>query len=234
MILARSLAYASLFYLFTAICALAMLPLLLAPRRFMRAATLLWIAGTIQLLRGVCGLRVEIRGRDKIPAGAALIAAKHECMFDTMAPFAALPDAAYVLRRTLLKIPFYGWYCRKTGMIPVDRAGGAQALRALVAAAKEKAAQGRQVVIFPEGTRTPDLTAPYKPGVAALYRDLALPCTPLATNSGRFWPAHGFIRRPGLIVYEFLDPIPSGLHRAEFMRRLRERIETASAALREG
>ncbi|MHB8530350.1 MAG: lysophospholipid acyltransferase family protein [Caulobacteraceae bacterium] len=230
--LARSLLFVAVFYVWSTLLALAMLPLLLAPRSWMRWAVVGWAASTSVLVRWICGVRVEIRGREHLPTGAALVAAKHQCMFDTMAPYAALPDACYVLRSSLLKIPFYGWYCRKSGMIAVDREGHARALRKLLADARERIAQQRQLVIFPEGTRTaPGESGEYRPGVAALYRELGLACTPLATNSGRHWPAHGFIRRPGVIVYEFLPAIAPGLHRAAFMRLLRERIESASAAL---
>jgi 1-acyl-sn-glycerol-3-phosphate acyltransferase len=119
-------------------------------------------------------------------------------------------------------------------MIVVDREGGSGALRKLIADAREKIGHGRQVVIFPEGHRmAPGMTGDYKPGIAALYRDLGLPCTPMATNSGAHWPAHGILRRPGLIVYEFLPAIPPGLHRGEFMRTLKARLESASTALLE-
>lgn len=232
MIFARSLLFVALFYLWSALVAIAMLPMLLGPRRWILAATSLWVRGLLVLLAPICGISVEVRGRENLPVGGALIAAKHQCMFDTMAPFAVLADACYVMKKELLVIPFYGLVSRKTKMIVVDRGGGAGALRKLLADTRERIADDRQVVIFPEGTRTPPGTAgDYKPGIAGLYRDLGLACTPLATNSGVHWPAHGFIRRPGLIVYEFLPAIAPGLPRAEFMRTLQARIEAASAAL---
>ena len=229
---ARSLAFVALFYLWSAVVAIAILPLLIAPRRWLLAATRLWIAVVIAMLRPVCGIRVEVRGREHLAAGPALIAAKHQCMFDTWACLSVFTDVCYVMRKELLRIPFFGWYSWKSAVIVVDRGGHAKALRKLVTDARARIGQNRQVVIFPEGSRTaPGLTGDYKPGIAALYRDLGLPCTPMATNSGVHWPPHGFIRRPGTIVYEFLAPIPPGLHRGEFMRVLEERIETASRAL---
>jgi 1-acyl-sn-glycerol-3-phosphate acyltransferase len=186
----------------------------------------------IVLLRLISGIRVEFRGLEHLPPGRALIGAKHQCMFDTMGPLTVLPDACYVMRNDLLKIPFYGWYCVRAGMIGIDREAQASALRQMLADAKDRLKAARQLVIFPEGHRgEPGKAGDYKPGVAALYRALDMPCIPLATNSGTHWPAHGFLRRPGLIVYEFLPPIPPGLHRAEFMRRLEAAIETASNAL---
>lgn len=232
MILIRSLIFMVLFYLWSAVTTVALLPLMLLPRPVTTAATRMWASGIVWLARAVCGVRMEFRGRQHLPTGAALVAAKHQCMFDTMGPLLVFPDPAYVMRRSLLAIPVYGWWARKARMIAIDRDGAAKALRHLVAEARDRLAAGRQVVIFPEGTRTaPGEPVAYKPGVAALYRELAGPCTPMATNSGRHWPAHGILRRPGLIVYEFLEPIPSGLPRREFMRVLEERLEGASAAL---
>ena len=232
MIILRSLVFTAVFYVVSTIAAIAMTPLLLGRRRWIVQAIGVWARAVMWALRVICGVKVEVRGREFMPTGPALIAAKHHGMFDTIAPFALLPDAAYVLKKELLIIPFYGWYSVKGGMIAVDRAGHATALKKLVKDTRERMAEDRQVVIFPEGTRKEPGEAPdYKPGIAALYRDLALPCTPLATNSGVHWPAHGFIRRPGTVVFEFLEPIPAGLKRGEFMKTLEARIEGASNAL---
>jgi 1-acyl-sn-glycerol-3-phosphate acyltransferase len=231
-ILARSLLFVALFYLWSAATTIACLPLLVLPRGLTMAAMRFWARGIVGMLRVVCDVTMEIRGLEHLPAGSALIGAKHQCMFDTQGPLLAFADPAYVMRRNLLNIPIYGWYCRKAGMIAIDREGRASALRDLVARARRTLAEGRQMIIFPEGHRVaPGETGAYKPGVAALYRDLGIACIPMATNSGSHWPAHGVIRKPGVIVYEFLPPIPAGLHRREFMRLLEERIETASAAL---
>jgi 1-acyl-sn-glycerol-3-phosphate acyltransferase len=236
MILIRSLAFMVTFYLWSVIYGLAvMTPLLLAPRRWTIKAMAAWGVVVIALLRAICGIRVEFRGLQHLPTGRGLVAAKHQCMFDTMAPLTVFPDACYVMKRELLSIPFYGWYSVKGGMLALDRGGGAGALRRLIADAKSRLAEPRQLVIFPEGHRMPPGTkADYQPGVAGVYRELGLPCTPMATNSGVHWPAHGILRRPGLIVYEFLEPIPPGLHRAAFMRELETRIETASQRLLAG
>lgn len=232
MLFVRSLIFVTLFYIWWAIFALAMLPLLICPRGWLVGPMRFQAWVTITLLHAVCGVRVEFRGLQHLPSGAALVGAKHQCMFDTIAPLTVFADAAYVMRNTLLKIPFHGWYALKAGMIPIDRQGRASAVRRLLTIAKARIREGRQVVIFPEGTRLPPgVTGEYKPGVAALYRALGVACIPMATNSGQHWPAHGLIRRPGLIVYEFLEPIPPGLERRGFMRLLEERTEAASAAL---
>jgi 1-acyl-sn-glycerol-3-phosphate acyltransferase len=233
MMLLRSLLFALVFYVWSAAVGILGLPLLwLAPRSWVVGWMRFWAASSTGLVAAICGVRVEIRGREHLPAGPALIAAKHQCMLDTMAPFAVFDDAAYVMKQELMRIPVYGWYTRRSKMIAIDREANAKALRQLLSDTRKCIADDRQVVIFPEGHRTaPGAKGDYKPGVAAVYRDLGLPCIPMATNSGVHWPAHGFLRRPGVIVYEFLPPIPVGLARAQFMRTLEQRLESASAAL---
>ncbi len=191
----------------------------------------IWAQGIIALLP-ICGVRVEFRGLQHAPRGPALIAAKHQCMFDTMGPLVVLERPCYVMKKELTRIPFYGWFSAKSKAIVVDREGEAKALRGLLTDARERVAEGRQILIFPEGTRTePGTRGGYQPGVAGLYRTLGLSCTPMATNSGVHWPAHGFLRKPGKIVYEFLEPIAPGLRREAFMAELERRIETASDRL---
>jgi 1-acyl-sn-glycerol-3-phosphate acyltransferase len=147
--------------------------------------------------------------------------------------FLAIEDhPAYVIKRELLRLPIYGWYCAKIGMIGVDRSAGARALITMARAAKPVAAEGRAVVIFPEGTRTaPGAPPAYQPGVYALYRDLGVPVVPVAIDSGRFWGRRTFMKHPGVITVEYLPPIPAGLDRASFMTALQTAIETAMARL---
>lgn len=231
MIVLRSLLYVLLFYAWTAAVALVCTPLLLAPKRWTFAMFHFWGRGVIAML-AICGIRVEVRGREFIPRGAALVAPKHQCMLDVFAQFTWLPASTFVMKRSLARIPWFGWYARKTDCIAIDRDGHSKTLRQVVREGSELFKHDRQVVIFPEGTRkAPGAPPDYKPGIAALYRELDVPVYPVATNAGVHWPAHGFIRRPGLIVFEYLEPIPPGLKRAEFMRLLEERIETASARL---
>lgn len=232
MIAVRSWLYLLFFVLWSAVIFVGGLPLLLCPRRWTVKAMGFHAWGLQVGLRAICGIRVEVRGREHLPVGPALIAAKHQCMFDTVAPFVFLDDACFVMKKELMIIPFYGWYSWKSQMIVVDREGHAKALRKLVSDARERLRDRRQLIIFPEGHRhDPGDPPDYKPGIAGLYRDLGLPCVPVATNSGVHWPAKGFMRRPGTIVFQYLEPIPAGLKRADFMRLLQERIETASTAL---
>ena len=231
MTLIRSILFTLVFYVCSAVAAIGMLPLMLAPRSAMMAAFRVWGRCTIWTLRVLGGVKLEIRGREHIPSGAALLAPKHQCLFDTIVPLALLPDCCQVMKKELMIIPFYGWYAMKSEMIVVDREGAAKTMRKLLADGKARLAENRQLLIFPEGHRMEPGAAPdYKPGVAALY-SLGVPCTPVATNSGTHWPAHGFLRYPGTIVVEFLPPIQPGLKRHAFMAELESRIETASNAL---
>ena len=215
-----------------AITCVVMIPLFAGPRRWVMAGIKVWARVVTWLAWAICGIKTEVRGREHLPQGAALIAGKHQSLFDTCAPFVFLPDICYVLKKELVTIPLFGWYTLKGGMIVVDRDAGSTALRKLVDDSKDRLRHTRQIMIFPEGTRTtPGDKASYKPGIAALYRELDMPCIPMATNSGMHWPSKSWIRTPGTIVFEFLPASPPGLERGEFMRELEDRIETASKAL---
>jgi 1-acyl-sn-glycerol-3-phosphate acyltransferase len=231
-IVLRSLLFTLWLYLSMVLFAVGLSPALLAPHRVAMGVIRLWARFVLFGLRWIAGVRVEFRGLEKRPTGAALVAPKHQGMLDIIVPFILLEDPCMVMKKELMPLPFFGWFAWKTRMIPVDRKAHARALKDMVRHARARLADGRQIVIFPEGTRTAPGAAPdYKPGVAAIYRDLEAPCWPVATNSGVHWPAHGFRRYPGTVVFEFLDPIPAGLKRAEFMARLEESVETASTAL---
>lgn len=228
----RSLLFVLWLYLSMVIFAIGLSPALLMPHGAAMGVIRLWSKFVLFGLRWIAGVKVEVRGLEHRPAGSALIAAKHQGMLDVIAPFAFLDDACFVMKKELMPLPFFGWFAWKTRMIAVDRSAHSKALKDMVRQARARHAEGRQILIFPEGTRGEIGAAPdYKPGIAALYRDLDSPCWPVATNSGVHWPAHGFKRYPGTIVFEFLPPIPAGLKRAEFMAELERRIETASTAL---
>jgi 1-acyl-sn-glycerol-3-phosphate acyltransferase len=229
--LLRSALFAIWFVVVTVIIYIAVMPALLLPRRAMVHASRSWSRAVFFGLKFIAGLDYEIRGQ--VPNAPVLIASKHMSMWDTMGLYLTIWDPAAVLKRELLRIPFYGWYIAKAGVIPIDRGGHASALRKMAHAAKKTIAAGRPILIFPEGTRRKPGAAPdYKAGVAGLYGLLDVPCIPIALNSGLFWTGPmGLIKKPGRIVVEFLQPIPAGLKRTEFMRLLEERIETATAKL---
>ena len=228
MTLLRSAIFFLWFALVSAVLCIVFLPALLLPRKVTVWMSRRWSALNFWGLRVFAGVGFEVRG--KRPPNGVLVAAKHMSMWDTLALYLVLDDPAVVLKRGLTLIPFYGWYVSKAGSIAIDRKGGAQALRKMANAAKAVIAQGRSILIFPEGTRKKVGAAPdYKPGVAGLYGQLGVACVPAALNSGQYWT--GFIKRPGTIVLEFLEPIPPGLRSRDFMKLLEERIETATAAL---
>lgn len=232
MIALRALAFNVAFYLNTAAFMIASIPLFLTPRRITIKSLLVWGKVTRCLHRLIVGARVELRGTENLPQGACLVASKHQSAWDTCVLPSFFADPAIVLKRELTWIPLYGWFIHKFGMISLNRGGGAAAMRALREAAKREAANGRQILIFPEGTRkVPGAEPDYKPGVALLYNELGLPCLPVALNSGLFWPRRKAMRYPGTIIVEFLPPIPPGLARREFIKRLEEAIETATNRL---
>jgi 1-acyl-sn-glycerol-3-phosphate acyltransferase len=180
----------------------------------------------------VCGIKVEWRGLDKIPRGGVLIAAKHQSTWETFALVTVLADPTFIIKRELMWIPLFGWCAWRAGMIPVDRGAGKAALNAITAHARAALVQGRQIVIFPEGTRRTAGAAPrYKIGVAHLYATCGVPCVPIALNSGLFWPRHHFMRFPGTVRVEVLDPIPPGRDRDAFFAELERDLEAATARL---
>ncbi len=231
-IVLRSLVFTAWIYFLAITMGIICIPVLLGPPRLARAAIRLVSRLIIAGLETLIGVRFEVRGPEHRPAGPALVAAKHQGMFDILPPFNLMDEPSFVMKQELMAIPIFGWFAAKAGMISIDRAGGAKTLRTMTAKGKALLAEGRQIVIFPEGSRkAPGETPDYKAGVAGLYREFGVPCTPVATNSGMIWPPHGIIRYPGTLVYEFLPAIPPGLKRAEFMRRLETEIEDASARL---
>ena len=194
----------------------------------------LWSRAVLFGLRTICGVTVEVRGLENLPRHGVLIAAKHQGGLDMVAPFVFLSEPAFVMKKELLAIPVFGIYAQTSGQIVIDRDGGAATLRAMIKAVRDRFDQGRQIIIFPEGTRkAPGAPPDYKPGLAGLYRELNIACTPIATNSGECWPPKGMAKYPGRVVFEILPTIPAGMKRAEFMREVETRIEAASQALRQ-
>jgi 1-acyl-sn-glycerol-3-phosphate acyltransferase len=228
----RSLAFNGGWYLGTALIAVGGLPLLLAPRRWVVAWARLWIVFVLWWLRVTVGITHRVVGREHLPSGPAILACKHQSSWETLAFTLLFDDIAIVLKRELLFIPVVGWAMARAGNIAVARGEGAAALRGLLRQAKAAVAEGRSIMIFPEGTRVAlGDQKPYQVGAAALYRQLGVPVVPMALNSGLFWGRRQWVKRPGLITLEILPPIPPGLPREAFMETLRERIEGATARL---
>ncbi len=232
MLTLRSLAFNVLFYCWSTVLQVSCLPAILMPPDVVTWVQRTWVRGNFALLALVCGLRYEIRGRDRMPPEPCIIAAKHQSAWDTMIFALIVKRPGHILKRELLWVPVFGWYLLRAGGIPIDRKGGAGALKRMIAAARQTVSEGRHIVIFPEGTRVAvGEQVPYHPGVAALYTQLKVPVVPVALNSGLFWGRRTFLKRPGRIVLEFLEPIPPGLRRRDFLEVLEQRIEPASADL---
>ncbi len=208
------------------------LPVMLGPRRWAMGLIQVWARGVFGALRVIVGATVEVRGREHIPAGACLIAAKHQSMLDTLVAMTLTPWPCIVLKRELMLIPIFGWYAWKSGMIALDRKGGPGDVRQLLAAARRALAEGRQVVIYPEGTRrAPGAPPAYKGGIGLLYKELGVACVPCATDGGHVWPAHGLLKHPGRAVFEVLPALAPGLARKGFMARLEAAVEGAARRL---
>jgi 1-acyl-sn-glycerol-3-phosphate acyltransferase len=230
----RSILFAVGALAWTAILSVLYLPLLVVPRKGIQKAARAWIRGVMSWLAVTCGLRYRIEGREHLPSGAAIVAAKHQSAWDTLIFHLLLEDPIFVLKRELFRVPFIGWYLRKAGNVGVDRAAGFRALKAMTPDVRRALAAGSQVIVFPEGTRSaPGASNPYQPGVAVLYADCDVPVVPVALNSGVFWGRRSFFKYPGVITLEFLPPMPGGLDRREFLKALQNRIETATERLRE-
>jgi 1-acyl-sn-glycerol-3-phosphate acyltransferase len=207
-------------------------PFLFTPRSWAMAALKVHARFELFLLRVIVGTKIEVRGRENIPEGACLVASKHQSAWETFALIPIFRDPALLMKRELFWIPVHGWFSYKFQMIPVDRDKGPAALRRMLREARKRIDDGREIIIFPEGTRRPPGAPPdYKTGIVLLYDALGVPCLPVALNSGLFWPRRTVLRRPGTIVVEILPPIPPGLPKAEFLRRLETVIEGASNRL---
>ncbi len=230
----RALIFQIVFYSWTIlVCGLGTLVVLTPGRALAVVIETFWSRSVQWLLKYIVGLKVEFRGLENLGAGPLILAVKHQSAWDTIVFASIVRDPIFIFKRSLLAIPFYGWFLYKLDMIAVDRDAGGSALKDMVRQTRKVIAEGcRYIVIFPEGTRsTPGSPPDYLPGVAGLYSMVKIPVVPVALNSGLFWARRRFVIFPGIITLEFLPPIPPGLSRDAFMAQLQERIETKTAAL---
>ncbi len=211
---------------------LTMLPTLLLARR-LAARVPFWFAGAqLFLLDVVAGLRLEVRGRNNLPDGPALIAVKHQSTLETYALLRLFPDACFVIKQEIVRLPVVGGFVAAMDCLAIDRRAGLASLRRILDHAARVASEGRCIVIFPEGTRTtPGKRVAYQRGVAGLYAALGVPVIPVALNCGVFWPRRQIRKTPGCAVMAFLEAIPPALPRARFMEELESRIENGTSAL---
>ena len=232
LILTRSIVFNVLFYLNTFFYVMIAVPTFFMPYRAIIAVAKSWGRTNLVLLRVVAGIDIEIRGREKIPKGSIIVAPKHQSAWETFALLPLFDNPVFIVKRELQWIPIFGWLMIKGRMVPVDRSAGSQALIVMAERARIELADNRQLIIFPEGTRRPAGAEPrYKYGIAHLYAAEGVPCVPIALNSGLFWPRRSILRQPGTVLVEVLDPIPPGLDKDTFFKRLQSDIETATVRL---
>lgn len=232
MIYFRSLLFNIAFFSWSIVACTGLLWILVLPRRQMTVMVRWYMRSIAFLERNVAGIHYEVRGREHLPAGPFILAAKHQSAWETLKLHILVDDPAIVLKRELMWIPIWGWYTSKLQMIVVDRARHSRALKSLIEGARRVAADGRTIVIFPQGTRTaPGTYRNYRVGVGLIYNQLRLPIVPMALNAGLYWPRRGFLKRPGTIVVEFLPPILPGLSRQAAMTELEQRLEAATDRL---
>lgn len=217
----------SIFYA-TAAAVLAALPgrgaVTWALRRYCRR--MLWA------MHAFAGIKVEVKGKERLPEGAFIVAAKHHSWGDGFVMFANVDNLAFVTGDHLERIPLLSGILKKIGAIVVDNCGGPEARKALADSAAAAHAEGRRILIFPEGhLAKAGERFRYRTGVFYMYRDFDLPVVPVATNLGLFWPQQAKTKNPGTATIEFLDPIPTGLDRGEFLSRLETTVETRTQEL---
>lgn len=205
----------------------------LMPRKASWIVPKTWARTNHVLMRVLVGTTFEIEGLDNLPAdGVYILSPKHQSFWDVYALLPWLSDPFFILKKELMRIPLFGWYVAKQRMVPVDRAARGRAMAAVMERTKQEMATGRQLIIYPEGTRKPPGAPPdYKYGIARLYRDLQVPVVPVVMHPGLFWPRHTVNRYPGHFKVRILPPIAAGLEPDQFLRTLIETTESASDAL---
>jgi 1-acyl-sn-glycerol-3-phosphate acyltransferase len=232
MLFPRSLVFQIAYYGNLGFWMILWLPALVMPRRAALALGRQWGRTSLWLLDKICGVKVEFRGRENLRTGAVIVACKHQSVWETFVLPMLFPDFSFILKRELIWIPFFGWYLLAAEQIAIDRSKGGKLLPQIVEKVKAIFAQGRQLFIFPEGTRRPAGAPPeYKFGIAHIYRETNVAVVPVALNSGLFWARRAFLIRPGTAVIEFLPAIEPGMKPRAFATELQARIETAANRL---
>lgn len=228
----RSGLFKVVFYLWTALFCVLYVPFFWLSRDALITCQRWWSHGVLVILKVIMNIRLEVRGVENVPKGGGFLAMKHQSSFDTFVMHTIVSHPAFIMKKELLKIPLYGQFCKNTGMIPVDREGGLKALKDMMQKSDSAIKDGRQLIIFPEGSRTlPGADVKYQSGIYGTYKFTKVPVIPVALNSGVFWPKKGHLVAGGTIVFDFLEPIEPGLAKKEFMDLLEEKIETASKNL---
>ena len=235
MIWFRSILFTICYYIFSAIVFVILIPTLFMPWRCTMIMPIVWTGGALKLLKWICGIQIKVEGLENLPRkNGYIVASKHQSAMETNFFHNLVPNAFYVFKKELLWIPFAGIYALKTGCLPIDRKGGGVALRNMLIGAQKRFERGQNMVIFPEGTRTPPnqpTTKPYSPGIALIYEHCHVPVVPVCLNSGYCWPKNSFLRHPGTVTLRFLKPIEPGLPKRQFLQILQQTIEDEQKTL---
>jgi len=235
MIWIRSILFTIVYYLYSIVVFILMIPTFFMPRKWAMIMPIVWTGGGIYLLKLICGVKVKIEGRENLPKQKGyIVASKHQSAMETSLFHNLVPDTFYVFKKELLWVPFAGLYGLKTGCLPIDRSGGGTALRKMLTGAIKRFKAGQNMVIFPEGTRTKpgeETTKPYSPGIALIYEHCNVPVVPVALNTGYCWPKNSFKRIPGTVTLRVLKPIEPGLPKREFLKQLQQTIENEQKKL---
>jgi len=234
MIWVRSGVYFAAFMTWTVVAGFFCLPALLSQKWSMAVAKM-WVRGIMFLARTIAGIDCEVTGKSHLPDGASIVAAQHQSSFETYRLYLELDRPTFVLKRELLSIPIVGWFMKRVGMIGIDRSAGASSMRKMIRDSQAALDAGRQIIVFPEGTRAaPGEVIPYRPGIAALYAHCSEPVLPVALNSGYFWGRSRVLKIPGVIQVQFLPPLAEGMNKQEMLADLRARIDSAAAGMPTG
>lgn len=230
MVWVRSVIFNVLFYMMFIAEMIIFTPIyFLLPRKKAYFVPKFWARSNLWLMKVIVGTRVEIEGLENLPKGAFIFAPKHQNFWDTFAFLPHIDDPLYILKRELLWIPVFGWYVAKQRMIGIDRSARGKAMAEVMTRTLKEMKTGRQLIIYPEGTRRPPGAEPvYKFGIARLYRDLNMPVVPVVHQAGIFWPRRSILRQGGVIKARILPPIQPGMGEKEFFEHLVQTMEAAS------
>lgn len=222
----KSILYLPVLWLESLFIFIVFLPVLFLPLKIAYWMPVAW-TWTVRLSLRFVGIKIKVEGLENLPQKQGyIIASKHQSAMETLLFHTMVPNVFYIFKRSLLCLPLAGLYALKTGCIPIDRGGGAKTMRMMLKRAQNKLSAGRNLVIFPEGTRTkPGEKTDYHPGIAFLYDNCKVPVVPVALNTGVFWPKNKIMKYPGTVIVRFLPPIQPGIDKREFLKKLQNEIE---------
>ncbi len=229
----RSILFLICFYLFTAVTFVAMLPLLVLPRKIEYIFLSFWTKGVQWLLKFFCNIKIQVKGLKNLPKeNGYIVAAKHQSAMETALFHSLVPNVFYVFKKELLWMPIANLHALKTGCIPIDRSSGTKAMRAMLEKTKKHLSEGLNLIIFPEGTRVaPDAPTKCAPGIAFLYANCNVPVIPVALNTGYCWGKNKTLKKSGTITISFLPPIQPGLEKRQFLQRLETELDAEQKKL---